>query len=88
MLLGNHQENVNFWEQTASQYIETVYKEMMQNIYAGALYKTGQEIKAGELFAEMGDYNSLMTQYYKKRSYFAIQREYRLNLIPRCYLSY
>lgn len=79
MLLGNHQENVNFWEQTASQYIETVYKEMMQNIYAGALYKTGQEIKAGELFAEMGDYNSLMTQYYKKRSYFAIQREYRLN---------
>ena len=79
MLLGNHQENVNFWEQTASHYIETVYKEMMQNIYAGALYKTGQEIKAGELFAEMGDYNSLMTQYYKKRSYFAIQREYRLN---------
>ena len=79
MLLGNHQENVTFWEQTASQYIETVYKEMMQNIYAGALYKTGQEIKAGELFAEMGDYNSLMTQYYKKRSYFAIQREYRLN---------
>ncbi len=79
MMMGKHQENITFWEQTASQYIETVYKDMMKNIYAGALYKTGKEDKAGELFAEMGDYASLMTLYYKKRSYFAIQREYRMN---------
>ncbi len=79
MMLGRHQENITFWEGTASQYIETVYKDMMKNIYAGALYKTDKEEKAGELFAEMGDYNSLMTMYYKKRSYFAIQREYHLN---------
>ena len=79
MLLGKHEENITFWEQTASQFIETVYKDMMKNIYAGALYKTGQEEKAGELFAEMGDYNSLMTIYYKKRSYSAIQREYSQN---------
>ena len=79
MMLGYHQDNITFWEQTANQYIETVYKDMMKNIYAGALYKTGKEEKAGELFVEMGDYSSLMTQYYKKRSYFAIQREYRLN---------
>ena len=76
MMLGQHDTNINFWEQTASQYIETVYKDMMTNIYAGALYKTGQEAKAGELFAEMGDYNSLMTQYYKKRSFAAIRQEY------------
>ncbi len=79
MMLGQHQTNIIFWEQTASQYIETVYKDMMKNIYAGALYKTGQETKAGELFAEMGDYNSLITQYYKKRSYAAIRQEYILN---------
>lgn len=79
MLLKRHQENVDFWEQTASQYIETVYKDMMKNIYAGALYKTGQEAKAGELFAEMGDYNSLMTLYYLKRSYAAIHEEYMKN---------
>ncbi len=76
MLLRRHQENITFWEQTASQYIETVYKDMMKNIYAGALYKTGRHLKAGELFAEMGDYNSLMTQYYKKRSFVAIRQEY------------
>ena len=52
---------------------------MMKNIYAGALYKTGRSAEAGELFAEMGDYNSLMTQYYKKRSFAAIRQEYLSN---------
>ena len=79
MMLGRYQENITFWEQTASQYIETVYKDMMKNIYAGALYKTGQEDKAGEMFAEMDDYQSLMTQYYKKRSYLAISQHYKRN---------
>ena len=76
MLLGEHAENVTFWEQNASQYIETVYKDMMKNIYAGALYKTGKADEAGQLFAEMGDYQSLMTIYYKKRSFAAIRQEY------------
>ena len=77
MLLGNHAENVTFWEQKAVNFIETVYKDMMKNIYAGALLKTGNSTKAGQLFAEMGDWQSLMTQYYKKRSYQAIREEYQ-----------
>ena len=76
MLLGNHAANVTFWEQTASHFIETVYKDMMHNIYAGALLKTGRAEEAGRLFAEMGDWNSLMTQYYKNRSFAAIRQEY------------
>ena len=79
MILGQHQENVTYWEQTASQFIETVYKDMMKNIYAGALYKTGREAEAGELFAEMDDEESLMTQFYKKRSYLAISQHYKQN---------
>lgn len=79
MMQGRHHANITFWEQTASQYIETVYKDMMKNIYAGALYKTGREAEAGELFAEMGDYTSLMTQFYKKRSYLAISQHYKQN---------
>lgn len=79
MMLKAHNDNIKFWEQTASQYIETVYKDMMQNIYAGALYHTGQAGRAAEIFAEQGDYNSLMTQYYKKRSYAAIRQEYQNN---------
>ena len=76
MLLGNHAENVTFWEQRAVNFIETVYKDMMKNIYAGALLRTGNPDKAGQLFAEMGDWNSLMTQFYEKRSYQAIRAEY------------
>jgi hypothetical protein len=79
MMMGRHQDNINFWQQSASQFIETVYKDMMKNIYAGALYKTGHEAEAGELFAEMDDYESLMTIYYKKRSYLAISQQYKQN---------
>ena len=77
MMLGHHQENITFWEQTASRYIETVYKDMMKNIYAGALYKTGRQALAGQMFAEMDDYESLMTIYYKERSCQAISQHYK-----------
>ena len=79
MILGRHQDNINFWEQTASKFIETVYKDMMKNIYAGALYKSGHTAEAGEMFAEMDDYESLMTIYYKKRSFQAISQQYQQN---------
>ena len=79
MMMGRHQDNINFWQQTACNFIETVYKDMMKNIYAGALYKTGREAEAGEMFAEMDDYESLMTIYYKKRSYLAISQQYKQN---------
>ena len=79
MMLGQHQENITYWEQTAKDFIETLYKDMMKNIYAGALYKTGREAEAGELFAEMDDEESLMTQFYKKRSYLAISQHYKQN---------
>ena len=79
MMLGLHQENVNYWEQTAKDFIETVYKDMMKNIYAGALCKTGRLQEGSDLFAEMGDMESLMTLYYEKRSYTAIRQHYQQN---------
>lgn len=77
MLLGLHKENVIFWEQTASRYIDTIYKDMMQDIYAGALLNTGRGDEAGQIFAALGDWQSLMTQYYRRRSFSAISDEYR-----------
>ena len=79
MLLGNHAENVKFWEETANQYINSVYKDMMRNIYAGALYKTGRTEDGVNIFVEQGDYRSLMTIYYKRRSYAAINEVYNAN---------
>lgn len=79
MMLDRHQENIQFWEQSASQYINSVYRDMMRNIYAGALYKTGHGDEAAAIFAEQGDWESLMTQYYKRRSCQAIRQEYLSN---------
>ena len=79
MMLGRHQDNITFWEQTATNFIETVYKDMMKNIYAGALYKSNRAAEAAELFAEMDDDESLMTMFYKKRSYLAISQHYKQN---------
>ena len=76
MMLGRHSENVRLWEGTTSNFINSVYKDMMKNIYAGALLKTGQPDRAAALFAEMGDWASLMTMYYERRSYAAIRAEY------------
>ena len=76
MMLGRHAENVSLWEGTTSSFINSVYKDMMKNIYAGALLKTGQRERAAAMFAEMGDWESLMTMYYERRSYAAIRAEY------------
>ena len=76
MMLEQHQENIRFWEQKASKYIRSVYREMMRNIYAGALLKTGKVDAATAIYAEQGDVSGLYTYYYKKRSYEAIKDEY------------
>ena len=59
MMLGQHQQNVTFWEQTASRYINSVYRDMMQNIYAGALLKTGRTDEATTIFMQQCDTESL-----------------------------
>ena len=79
MLLGHHQTNVQFWEQTAQKYINSVYRDMMRNIYAGALLKAGRSEEATQIFMEQGDMASLYTYYYKKRSLAAIRAEYQKN---------
>ena len=76
MMLGRHADNVTFWTTTGSTMIESVYRDMMFNIYAGALYKTGNENTAAKIFAQQGDWESLMTLYYERRSCKAIRQEY------------
>ena len=77
MVLGQHKTNVQFWERTAVKYINSVYRDMMRNIYAGALLKVGRVNEATQIFMEQGDEASLYTYYYKKRSLEAIRAEYR-----------
>ncbi len=77
MMLGMHQQNISFWEQTASKFINSVYRDMMMNIYAGALLKSNRTDEATRIFIEQGDIASLYTYFYKKRSFEAIRAEYQ-----------
>jgi len=79
MLMGDHEQNVSFWEQTACQMINSAYRDMMRNIYAGALLKTGRTDEATQIFIEQGDVASLYTYYYDKRSVDDIARVYADN---------
>lgn len=59
MQLKRHQQNKTFWETTASKMPNSVYKEMMENIYAGALFNLGERNAAAEIFARQGDRTSI-----------------------------
>ena len=60
MLLGRHADNISFWTTTvADQYPNSVYKDMMKDIYAGALVKQGRRNEALDIFAELNDMESV-----------------------------
>ena len=59
MLLKRYAENRDYWERTASKLIPTVYREMMENIYANALLHLGQRTRANDIYARQGDWASL-----------------------------
>ena len=77
MLMGRHADNVRFWEEKGKDFISSVYRDMMYDIYGCALLKTGRKPEAMRVYAELNDARSLMTCYYEKRSFEAIRREYQ-----------
>ncbi len=79
MTLENHQANITYWEKTASKLKDNVYKRWMKDIYAGALYNTGNKDKACEIFAELGDMTSIKYCMRKKRNLKGIKEEYANN---------
>lgn len=76
MVMKQHQSNVNFWKVTASKLPESVYREMMENIYAGALLHTGKRKDAINLFAIQGDLNSIRWLMRKQRNVEGIKSIY------------
>ena len=71
-----HQANIRYWTNTASRLKANTYKNWMKDIYAGALYNTGQKKKASEIYAELGDMTSIKYCMRKKRNLKGIQEEY------------
>ena len=79
MTAGKHQDNITYWNNTASKLKSSVYKDWMKDIYAGALLNTGQKDKACEIYAELGDMTSIKYCVRKKRNLKGIKEEYAAN---------
>ena len=68
MQLEKHADNKAYWENTASKLSDSAYREIMKNIYAGALLRLGQRDAAWNIYAEQGDYISLRWSAFKYRN--------------------
>lgn len=79
MVLGNHQDNIDYWLEKGSTLPASVYRDMMENIYAGALMKTGRRNDACNIFAAQGDLVSMKWGMRKFRNVAGIQTIYQEN---------
>ncbi len=59
MLLGKAQQNILYWDGTASRLSAGVWKEAMRNIYANALLRTGKTLAACDIYVRQEDYASV-----------------------------
>ena len=79
MLLKDHQANIAYWNANAGNLPDNVYKDMMRNIYAGALFHTGNKKEAFEIYAEQGDQTSIRWAMRKYRNFAGIQNIFTEN---------
>ena len=77
--LKRYQEGVNFWNATGKQMQPSVYRDMVRNIYAGCLWRTGRKSLAIETYAEQEDYQSLKYCVRGYRNLAGIQKVYAAN---------
>ena len=79
MVLGNNAANITDWTQKGSKLPASVYRDMMQNIYAGALLRQGQRTKACDIYAKQGDMVSIKWAMRKMRNLGGIKTIYDEN---------
>lgn len=77
--LNRHQEVMNYWEKTGRKLSPCVYRDMMRNLYAGSLLRTGHRKEAVEIYAEQEDYSSLQYCVMKYRNVAGIKKVYQEN---------
>lgn len=79
MMLGYDNANAKYWTNTASKLMESPWKEAMRNIYARSLLKTGQRMKACDIYAGQGDMTSIKWVARKYRNLAGIENIYAAN---------
>ncbi len=73
------QQNLNYWNTIASKLPQSMWKEAMRNIYARALWKTGQHQQALDIYASQGDILSIKALARNYRNVAGIQSIYLIN---------
>ena len=76
MQLERHQENITFWEENGKNLPASVYRDMMENIYAGALLRTGKRMEAWNIYSRQQDFISLRWSVFKYRNLAGIRHIY------------
>ena len=76
MQLERHQDNITFWNDYGKDFPASVYRDMMENIYAGALLRTGQRMEAWNIYARQQDFVSLRWSVFKYRNLAGIRTIY------------
>ncbi len=79
MLLRKWDEVKQYWETTGKRMVRSVYRDMMENIYAGALFHTGSIEEPLEIFSRQGDGGSLRCIINKYYNLAGIRRIYSRN---------
>ena len=79
MLLKQYATNVKFWNTTVKGMPNSVYRDMMMDIYAGCLTRTGRADEGCEIFASLEDIPSIGTWMMGKRNLKGISDVYQRN---------
>lgn len=79
MLLRKWDEVKNYWQSTGKRLPQSIYRSMMENIYAGALFHTGEMEPAFAIFSRHGDEASIRWSMRKYRGLAGIRTIYSKN---------
>ena len=76
MILGYDRANIAYWNNVTSKLNASCWKEAMRNIYARAVLKTGNRMKACDIYSAQGDMASIIFTASNYRSLAGIQSIY------------
>lgn len=79
MLMKKWDDIKSYWQSTARRLPKSVYRNMMENIYAGALFHTGETESAFSIFSRQGDNASIRWSMRKYRGLAGIRKIYAQN---------
>lgn len=77
--LKRYAEAITYWQTSAKRLSQSCYRDIMLNIYAGCLWRTGKKSQAVDIYASQEDYVSLKYCARGYRNLAGIQKVYAAN---------